>query len=76
MKFLLQVNTTGAWRNVVACDVGREDEVLAAVERLAAAGPESKWSLLYPESRRRWVRFDSDTGRASLSPCGPDADGG
>lgn len=76
MNFWLQVNTNGAWRNVVESDESRKEEVLAAVARLAAAGPGSKWSLLYPDGRRRWVLFDPHTGRASLSTRIRDSDGG
>lgn len=56
----LQINTTGAWRNVLAFPPGATDQVLRAVRILAAVSPDAKWCVLDGDDRRRWI--DPQTG--------------
>ena len=56
-KITLQVNTSGAWKNVVDFDLTRYAEVVAAVDKLAfAIGTHARWCLLYANGTREWLR--------------------
>lgn len=52
----LQVNTKGAWRDVVEFDEARRAEVLAAlVELMHALGKVAKWCLVRDDGSREWL---------------------
>ncbi|MEI7036469.1 hypothetical protein [Fulvimonas yonginensis] len=52
----LQVNTSGAWRNVLAFEADRRDQVLAGLSALAGVlGDSAQWCLLHPNGRREWL---------------------
>ena len=55
MTATLQVNTHGAWRNVLTFDLAREAEVVEACRHLARAVPETKWCILYADGRREFL---------------------
>lgn len=57
----LQVNTSGAWRNVVDFPADRRDDVLRGVVILARVmGTTAKWSFLMENGRREWLGSLSD----------------
>jgi hypothetical protein len=53
----LQVNTAGAWKNVVDFPEQRREEVLAALSelRLALREDDPKWSVVDDKGRREWL---------------------
>lgn len=52
----LQINTTGAWRNVLQFEPARRGEVVKAAAGLAsAAGSDVSWSLLHANGKREWL---------------------
>ncbi|HCZ48403.1 MAG TPA: hypothetical protein DCZ11_05315 [Gammaproteobacteria bacterium] len=57
---MLQINTTGAWRNVLAFPAPATDQVLRAVRILAAVAPSAKWCVLDGDGHRSWI--DPETG--------------
>lgn len=42
------------------------NELLQAVERLARAIPNVKWSVRDSDGKRRWIDFDQESGAVSL----------
>lgn len=52
---ILQVNTTGAWRNVVTFDAVHKPKVAYAVGILAATAPHAKWCILGDDGKRDWL---------------------
>lgn len=57
----LQINTTGAWRNVAEFDAGDRQGVIHAVGALHGLLPRSKWALLHDDGRREWLQPDQLT---------------
>jgi hypothetical protein len=56
----LQVNTSGAWRNVVDFDKSRLDEVRRAVNVMAAAiNYSAKWCVVDDKGNRQWLKATS-----------------
>lgn len=53
---ILQINTTGAWRNVVAFPPEREAEIVAALAPLAAVLPRVQWCILRENNTRHWLK--------------------
>lgn len=55
----LQVNTSGAWKNVVEFDAARRDEVLKALRVLQSAlGQTVRWSILHDNGlTREWLKL-------------------
>ena len=53
----LQVNTNGAWKNVVEFDAARRTEVIEALQVLRDALREDdpKWCLLSDSGKREWL---------------------
>lgn len=61
----LQVNTSGAWRNVVDFDKARKQEVVDAVRSLdAALGERVKWCLVQDDDSREWLNLRAPRPRA------------
>ncbi|HEY4294540.1 hypothetical protein [Luteibacter sp.] len=55
-KLMLQLNTSGAWRNMVQFEVDRRDEVLRATHIFAGVlGKGAKWSILHADGKREWL---------------------
>ena len=55
-KITLQVNTSGAWRNVLDFEVARKPEVVAAVNALFdAVDHRASFCLVHPNNRREWL---------------------
>ena len=59
---ILQINTTGAWRNVVSFPPEREAEVVAALAPLAAVLRQAQWCILRENNTRHWVKPDAAGG--------------
>lgn len=56
---MLQVNTSGSWRNVLTFDPARRDEILAGLAGLAnTLGDSAKWCLHHPDSKREWLHAE------------------
>jgi hypothetical protein len=53
----LQINTNGAWRNVLTFDPARRDEILAGLAALAGVlGDGARWCLLnQDDGKREWL---------------------
>lgn len=56
MNATLQVNTHGAWRNVLKFELQREAAVIEALKTLARVVPEAKWCIVYADGRKNWLR--------------------
>jgi hypothetical protein len=54
---ILQVNTSGAWRNVVEFDAADRPKMVAALIPIAKLVPQAKWCLLDERGQREWLRF-------------------
>lgn len=67
MTCTLQINTHGAWRNVLAFEAERQADILRALKPLARAVPRAKWSVLQADGYRSWVRPSVEPG-ASCDP--------
>ncbi|TAM72339.1 hypothetical protein EPN44_16115 [bacterium] len=56
---MLQINTGGAWRNVLTFDPARRAEILASVALLAnTLGASAKWCLHHPDGKREWLHAE------------------
>lgn len=64
---MLQINTAGAWKNVVAFEAAKEREVESAVHRLAGAVPDAKWCVVDDLGNRRWL---STPAKRTCRGCG------
>lgn len=52
----LQVNTAGAWRNVIEFTPAQALKVLQAVKILQTAlGDRAKWCVLHDDGQREWL---------------------
>lgn len=52
----LQINTRGAWSNVVQFDQAKLDDVLAGLKGLAQGlGADVKWSVVHDDGERQWL---------------------
>lgn len=55
-ELTLQINTSGAWKNVVKFDARRKAEVVKAAAVLSSAlGEDTSWCLLHESGRREWL---------------------
>lgn len=55
-RLTLQINTSGAWRNVCKFDPSRRDEVVAAAKVFGQVlGDGVSWGLLHPNGTRAWL---------------------
>lgn len=60
-KLTLQINTAGAWKNVVTFDKDKREPVLAAAGLLARIlGPSTKWALIDEFGHRQWLKFSDN----------------
>jgi hypothetical protein len=56
---MLQVNTSGAWRNVLTFDPAQRAEILASVTLLAKTlGDSATWCLHHPDGKREWLHAE------------------
>lgn len=55
----LQVNTAGAWKDVLVFDVARAREVIEALRVLnvALGQDQPKWCLVNDSGARKWLEF-------------------
>ena len=69
----LQVNTAGAWKDVVTFDALRTNDVVAALEPLAIVlGPEVKWCLVSDDnSKRNWLPHPAGASLAQVFSAEP-----
>ena len=52
----LQINTSGAWRNVVEFDAARKAEVVRAARILGGIlGDSASWSIVRDDGKREWL---------------------
>jgi hypothetical protein len=51
----LQVNTAGAWRNVVRFEAAMRPKVIEAVAVLSSAVPDATWCIVHPDGKREWI---------------------
>lgn len=59
----LQVNTSGAWRDVIEFDdTADAADVAFAAGLLQSAAPDSKWCLVTDDGRRIWLDVDRESG--------------
>lgn len=67
-SYTLQINTSGAWRNVcqVHVDTARLARLKQALGMLMELEPGVKFCLLEGACKRYWFDIDPDTGRATL----------
>ena len=67
-RMILQINTSGAWRNVcpVAVNTPRLDRLKQAIGTLMELEPGVKFCLLEGAANRYWFELDPDSGRAML----------
>jgi hypothetical protein len=58
VKVKLQVNTSGAWKNVVEFQPERRAEVIEALQVLRDVLREDdpKWSILHDSGKREWLK--------------------
>jgi hypothetical protein len=55
-QLTLQLNTSGAWRNVMQFAAESRDDVLRATHIFAGVlGKGAKWSILHADGRREWL---------------------
>lgn len=53
----LQINTSGAWKNLLTFAPKRRDEVLRATAVLAGVlGESTTWCLVHPDGKREWLK--------------------
>ena len=57
MTATLQINTSGAWRNVLTFELAREAEIVEACRYLAREAPEAKWCIIRHAEGRRYFLF-------------------
>jgi hypothetical protein len=58
-EITLQINTSGAWKNVMTFAPGRRAEVLRGLRLFAGIlGPSAKWCLLREDGSREWLPGD------------------
>lgn len=55
-KITLQVNSTGAWRNVIEFDAVRRDNVVQALWVLSQALGGARFCLMHPDGKREWLK--------------------
>lgn len=55
MTHQLQVNTAGAWRNVVRFEAAYRPKVIEAVALLSSAVPDATWCIVHPDGNREWI---------------------
>jgi hypothetical protein len=54
--FTLQINTKGAWRNVLDFEARSRGDIVAGLKPLARVlGDAAKWSVLHDDGRREWL---------------------
>lgn len=59
MNMTLQINSNGAWRNVVKFEAPKRDDVVAGLHGLAyALGEDVKWCLLLDDGKRDRLQFE------------------
>ena len=51
----LQVNTAGAWKNVVRFEPARRPQVIEAVAILSRPVPAATWCIVHADGRREWI---------------------
>lgn len=56
----LQINTSGAWKDVASFDATRSSEVVQALDRLdrAVGRGAIRWCLLDSNGVRSWLKFE------------------
>lgn len=53
---MLQVNTSGSWRNFLSFEPERREEILGALAPLATiVGKDAKWCLVGVDGKREWL---------------------
>jgi hypothetical protein len=53
----LQINTSGAWKNLLTFAPERRDEILRATAVLAGVlGDSTTWCLVHPDGKREWLK--------------------
>lgn len=52
----LQINTSGAWKNMLTFEPARRAEVMRALKVFAGVlGASTRWCLLHPDGKREWL---------------------
>ena len=65
-EITLQVNSSGAWKNVLTFDCARMPDARAAVKLLASAAPGAKFCFLHPNGHRDRIKPQIDSERDSM----------
>jgi len=56
---MLQVNTSGSWRNVLTFAPARRTEILASLAPLAnTLGDNTTWCIHHPDGKREWLHTE------------------
>lgn len=56
---MLQVNTSGSWRNVLTFDPARRAEIVAGLAGLAnTLGDDTTWCVHRPDGKREWLHAE------------------
>ncbi|UJM85291.1 hypothetical protein [Rhodanobacter denitrificans] len=56
---MLQVNTSGAWRNVLTFDPAQRAAIVAGLAGLAnTLGDDTTWCLHHPDGKREWLHAE------------------
>ncbi|MGS1014083.1 hypothetical protein ACVCL0_09180 [Rhodanobacter sp. UC4450_H17] len=56
---MLQVNTSGSWRNVLTFDPAQRAEIVASLATLATTlGDDTTWCLHHPDGKREWLHAE------------------
>ncbi len=66
----LQINTSGAWRNVADFDASDREGVVRAVGALSGL-VKSKWCMLHDDGKREWIEPDKMDDWARWRPVTP-----
>lgn len=65
---MLQVNTSGSWRNVLTFEPAKRNAIIAGLAGLAnTLGDATTWCLHHPDGKREWLHLE-DFQMASWSP--------
>ena len=51
----LQVNTAGAWRNVLSFERSDRHRVIQAIAILSSVAPRASWCLVHANGEREWI---------------------
>ncbi|MFC5525247.1 hypothetical protein ACFPPA_05770 [Rhodanobacter ginsengisoli] len=70
---MLQVNTSGSWRNVLTFDPSRRAAIIAGLAGLASIlGDGTTWCIHHPDGKREWLHAEDFAVAPSWQPVTAD----